>query len=133
MSLFDQVFEMITQAGGKDMPQAHRTQTSRHPKRAGRSLQRVWVVEISEAGHKTPEWDFGEQLATIYEFGKPFEARGALWELIDQQLYGVRDETEQFWRGLVMKISDLGMRQGDLILVIADEQDRLESAVREIS
>jgi hypothetical protein len=93
------------------------------------SPQRVWVVEVRLDG---PEEKARRELsaAMVYEIGKSI---GDEWEMIAQKRCEVRGDAEEFCRRFLSMMTQLGMKQGDSIILLADEQRSIDCAARELS
>lgn len=131
MSLLKQVLDIVALPNEKDANFQTQIQQGESPAQAGVSLQHVWVVEINLAGLEARESNSEElSAAMLYELGK---SSGEQWELIDQQRCEVRGDAEEFCRGFLSMMTRLGMKQGDLIIVLANEQHWIDCAMRQMS
>ncbi|MEW6212391.1 MAG: hypothetical protein AB1631_28960 [Acidobacteriota bacterium] len=124
MSLLKQVLDIVALRYETDA-----TRLASEPKgesRAARSSQRAWVVEISLAAL---EEKAREELsaAMIYEIGKSI---GDEWKLIAQKRCEVRGDAEEFCRRFLAMMTQLGMKQGDSIILLADERHSIDQAMR---
>lgn len=131
MSLLEQVLDIVALRYEKDANCRTPILSGASPAQSGTSLQHVWVVEINLAALEARESIFEDlSAAMIYELGK---SSGEQWELIDQQRCEVRGGAEEFCRGFLSTMTQLGMKQEDLIIMLASEQGWIDSAVREMS
>ena len=130
MSLLEQVLDIVALRQGKGASPGTRNQRSERPAQTEITLQHAWVVEISLTTLKAGK-SINEDLRTagIYELGK---RDGEQWELIDQRRCEVRGDAEDFCLGFLSMMTRLGMKKGDLIIVLANEQYYIDCAVRAI-
>ncbi len=128
MSLLEQVLDIVALRNEKDIGR-NRSEQRESPAHSGSVLQHVWAVEINIVATEAKE-NISEEVNTamIYELGK---SNGDEWELIDQQQCEIRGDAEESCRGFLSMMNGLGMKQGDSIIVLANEQRWIDCAVRE--